>query len=418
MARHRAEPPAPSTLPAPGPRHRFTPRPPRHRGRSAGSWATSGAVLVACGAMLSGAQAGGTSRDAALTRLESMVASPPVQAAPPVDLERLERYATVTVPPSATSSGTTSAAVTSPVAPTARPAPLRTHGGDPVPAVRILPPGLPAGALAAYRGAADRLARTDPGCHLTWSLLAAIGTVESDNGRFGGAVLGPDGVARPPILGIRLDGTRPGTARVTDTDGGRLDGDPVYDRAVGPMQFLPGTWAAFARSADPGRPADPQNIRDAALTAAGYLCHGGADLADPAGLRSAVLRYNNSPVYADTVIRLAAAFAAGRVSIGPPAVASSPTGRPSPTPSSSSSSSRSPSPAASPTPSRTPSPSPSVSPSPSPSTSPSPSPSPSPSSSTSVTPSDTTTPTDTTTPSDTTGSTPTDSTLSATTPSG
>ncbi|MFN8077954.1 MAG: hypothetical protein U0Q19_00170 [Kineosporiaceae bacterium] len=400
MARHRAEPPAPSTLPAPGPRHRFTPRPPRHRGRSAGSWATSGAVLVACGAMLSGAQAGGTSRDAALTRLESMVASPPVQAAPPVDLERLERYATVTVPPSATSSGTTSAAVTSPVAPTARPAPLRTHGGDPVPAVRIVPPGLPAGALAAYRGAADWLARTDPGCHLTWSLLAAIGTVESDNGRFGGAVLGPDGVARPPILGIRLDGTRPGTARVTDTDGGRLDGDPVYDRAVGPMQFLPGTWAAFARSADPGRPADPQNIRDAALTAAGYLCHGGADLADPAGLRSAVLRYNNSPVYADTVIRLAAAFAAGRVSIGPTAVASSPTGRPSPTPSSS----------AVPTTSRTPSPSSSASPSLSPSASPSPSPSPSPSASPSVTPSDTT-------PTDATGSTPTDSTLSDTTPS-
>src|SRR6476620_8527486 len=94
--------------------------------------------------------------------------------------------------------------------------------------------GIPATALDAYRRAA---AAANPACGITWPLLAAIGRVESNHGRFAGATLHSDGSSTPPLIGIRLDAPRTVAAR--DTDGGRLDGDPTYDHAVGPMQFIP-----------------------------------------------------------------------------------------------------------------------------------------------------------------------------------
>ena len=112
--------------------------------------------------------------------------------------------------------------------------------------VRIDRSGIPARALDGYRRAEQLLAAGDPSCHLDWALVAAIGRVESAHGSFGGNRLGTDGVARPGIVGIALDGSR-GTARITDTDGGRWDGDGRFDRAVGPMQFIPGTWRSVGR---------------------------------------------------------------------------------------------------------------------------------------------------------------------------
>jgi hypothetical protein len=101
--------------------------------------------------------------------------------------------------------------------------------------------GLPVSAARAYRRAAEYVAATDPSCGLHWSVLAGIGRVESNHGRFAGAVLGSDGRSRPPVIGIPLDGTHD-TALIPDTDRGLLDGDTVYDRAVGAMQFIPSTW--------------------------------------------------------------------------------------------------------------------------------------------------------------------------------
>jgi hypothetical protein len=131
--------------------------------------------------------------------------------------------------------------------------------------------GIPLTALNAYRAAA---AGAPAGCHLSWSLLAAIGRVESDHGRFAGAVLHVDGRSTPPILGPVLNGN--GTARIADTDHGRLDGDPVFDRAVGPMQFIPSTWAIYGRAGRGAALGDPFDITDAARAAARYLCVGGA----------------------------------------------------------------------------------------------------------------------------------------------
>ncbi|MFD9702938.1 lytic transglycosylase [Lentzea sp. NPDC059081] len=163
--------------------------------------------------------------------------------------------------------------------------------------------GIPEVASRAYHAAAGALAVSAPRCGLDWSLLAAIGRVETDHGRFGGAVLRQDGTTAPPIRGPRLDG--PPFAVVTDTDGGRVDGDPAFDRAVGPMQFLPGTWRAVHPKGD------PDNIFDAAVGAGLYLCSGSAVLSDPAQRRAAVLRYNHSDSYADTVLALAVSYRDG-----------------------------------------------------------------------------------------------------------
>jgi len=171
-------------------------------------------------------------------------------------------------------------------------------------------PGIPAPALAAYRSAAASLGRADPGCHLDWSVLGAIGRVESDHARFGGNALDRDGIARPGIIGIPLDG-RPGTALVPDSDDGRWDRDTVYDRAVGPMQFIPGTWRSVGVDGDGDGRRDPQSMPDAATSAGVYLCSGAGDLRQPGDLYAAVRRYNNSDSYARTVMAIADAYARG-----------------------------------------------------------------------------------------------------------
>ncbi len=169
---------------------------------------------------------------------------------------------------------------------------------------------VPARVLAAY-GRAEMWMRSDrPGCKLSWVTLAGIGRVESQHGHFNGAEVGADGRLTKPIVGPVLDGS-PGVQAVRDTDGGRLDGDATWDHAVGPMQFLPATWQRWAARANgDGNPADPQNIDDSALTAARYLCSGGADLSTPDGWWGAVLTYNQSVAYGQEVFSGADAYAA------------------------------------------------------------------------------------------------------------
>jgi hypothetical protein len=132
----------------------------------------------------------------------------------------------------------------------------------------------------------------------------------------------------PPIIGIRLDGSVAGTAVVPDTDGGRWDGDQRYDRAVGPMQFLPGTWQRVGVGACPGHPPDPTNILDAAPSAGWYLCGGGRDLGTQAGRWAAAYAYNPSGGYAAEVLGLADAFRTGTRPTSAPPANSPPTSAP------------------------------------------------------------------------------------------
>ena len=166
--------------------------------------------------------------------------------------------------------------------------------------------GIPSTVLAAYKAAA---AAANPSCHLPWTLIAGIGRVESGNAA--GGRVDTAGTTHGRILGPRLDGATVGTAMIRDTDGGALDGDTAFDRAVGPMQFIPGTWKTFAKDGNNDGVASPHNVFDAASAAANFLCAGGGDLSQPAAQRAALLRYNRSDAYGALVLRWAAAYDAG-----------------------------------------------------------------------------------------------------------
>jgi membrane-bound lytic murein transglycosylase B len=160
----------------------------------------------------------------------------------------------------------------------------------------------------AYGNADLVLHTSDPGCHLSWATLAGIGRIESNHGQYGGATLGDDGRPSKPIVGIPLNGSA-GVKAVTDTDGGQFDGDSRVDRAVGPMQFIPSTWARWASDANLDGRGDPQQIDDAALAAGRYLCAHDRDLARPADWWAAVFSYNNSVPYGQKVFGLVDGYA-------------------------------------------------------------------------------------------------------------
>jgi len=124
--------------------------------------------------------------------------------------------------------------------------------------------GRPASYLGLFQESA---ARYCPG--LSWTVLAAIGQIESADGQNMG----------------------PSTAG-----------------ALGPMQFLPSTWAVWGIDGfgDAGRP-DIMNPFDAVPSAARLLCADGAS--DSGGLRQAIFGYNHANWYVNEVLTLAAEYA-------------------------------------------------------------------------------------------------------------
>jgi cell wall-associated NlpC family hydrolase len=137
------------------------------------------------------------------------------------------------------------------------------------------PPTIPPAMLALYQGAAA----TCPG--LPWTVLAAIGTIESDNGQ-------------STLLGVH-SGANPAGAE-------------------GPMQFEPTTFAAYDEPVPPGgaTPPSPYDPADAVYAAARLLCANGA--ANGADIPGAVYSYNHSAAYVSQVLTLAEA-------LGPPQTA-------------------------------------------------------------------------------------------------
>ena len=251
----------------------------RRYGRRLRRGAAGTAVAAAAMAALSASQAPGLLGVAHAASQGSRQEQPPVVPPPGSQIDGGSPYIT-DLPPLNTAPG--------PLAP--------TPGGGP--AVTV-PSGtsLPTTVLAAYQRAQAALALSQPGCHLPWQLLAAIGQVESGQAR-GGAV-DANGTTLSPILGPVLNGN--GFANIPDTDGGRWDGDPVHDRAVGPMQFIPSTWATWGADGNGDGVKDPNNVFDAALAAGDYLCANGRDLAVSSDMDRAILGYNHSQAYLNLV---------------------------------------------------------------------------------------------------------------------
>jgi hypothetical protein len=187
------------------------------------------------------------------------------------------------------------------------------------------PGTIPRLALAAYTNAARVEAKAAPSCRLSWALLAGIGLIESDHARGGGSWNAKwTGVANPPILGPLLDGNH-GYPAIVDTDHGALDGNASFDRAVGPMQFLPSTWQEYAVHAIGKGTPDPENIFDAAEAAGRYLCASKVDLATSEGLIAAVYGYNHSLTYVANVLSAAQAYASNTLPGAAAALATLPT---------------------------------------------------------------------------------------------
>jgi membrane-bound lytic murein transglycosylase B len=171
--------------------------------------------------------------------------------------------------------------------------------------------GIAVPALRAYATAALRAGEgPERGCRIGWTTLAGVGWVESRHGTIGGRSLRADGRSSTPVVGPALDGEG-GFAAVRASPGaGTWHGDPVWEHAVGPMQFLPGTWRTFAADGDRDGRRDPLDLDDAAAGSARYLCAGGRDLGRARGWQAAVLSYNRSRAYVDEVYAAASAYAA------------------------------------------------------------------------------------------------------------
>lgn len=160
--------------------------------------------------------------------------------------------------------------------------------------------GFPLVVLDAYWKAAEAMRLFAPTCGIQWWALAGIGRVESGHGTHAGAEVRADGTLTKRIIGIPLTGVG-GTAAIGDSDGGLVDGDPTVDRAAGPMQFIPTTWVRWGRDGDGDGTRDIQNVYDAALAAATYLCASGP-LTDDGGLQRAYFSYNHSLEYVADVL--------------------------------------------------------------------------------------------------------------------
>jgi membrane-bound lytic murein transglycosylase B len=98
---------------------------------------------------------------------------------------------------------------------------------------------------------------------MDWTLLAAVGQVESGHGR---------------------------------NDG------PSSAGAVGPMQFMPATFARYGVDGDHDGVLNAWDPADAIFTAAGYLCVSGADGGSADGVRAALLAYNHAEWYVELVL--------------------------------------------------------------------------------------------------------------------
>jgi len=152
------------------------------------------------------------------------------------------------------------------------------------------------------------------GCDVRWTTFAAIGFNESRHGTLHNATVDIWGNPSRTLLGPLLDGGASsdqegnGFAVVRDSDRGLYDGNYRWDRAIGPMQFLPSTWMTWSADGNGDGAEDPQNMYDAVAGAANLLC----GLIEERGYdpHRYLLGYNGSGSYVRKVLRDGVGFEA------------------------------------------------------------------------------------------------------------
>jgi hypothetical protein len=169
--------------------------------------------------------------------------------------------------------------------------------------------GISPRALEGYGKAQLQIAAMKPSCRLGWNTLAGIGWIETGHGTTRGSVLLADGRTSELILGPALDGTKNTRAIKATAADHAATGDPKWDHAAGPMQFIGGTWARWGIDGNRDGIVDRNNIDDAALAAAMYLCAGGRDLSTGEGWSKAIHSYNHSNRYVLAVNKRANKYA-------------------------------------------------------------------------------------------------------------
>jgi len=128
----------------------------------------------------------------------------------------------------------------------------------------IVPAGAPANYLNLFKASAAKYC-----AGMSWTVLAAIGQIESGDGANNG---------------------------------------PSSAGALGPMQFMPATWAEWGIDGfGPPGPPDIMNPLDAVPSAARLLCAAGAG--NPATLPQAIFAYNHASWYVAEVLALASEYA-------------------------------------------------------------------------------------------------------------
>ena len=164
---------------------------------------------------------------------------------------------------------------------------------------------IPPVALEAYLAAGDH-------CNgLTWNILAGIGKVESNHGRVFGGVIDGDGDVVPPIFGAALNGSGAG-GNTTPWPSGQWEGQwglqGPWLRALGPMQFISPSWAAFGQDGNSDGTENPHNIFDGAQSAAQLLCESqGGEITN---ITEALFSYNRSTEYGELVLHWARLYVA------------------------------------------------------------------------------------------------------------
>ncbi|HVU71647.1 MAG TPA: hypothetical protein VHE83_01675, partial [Mycobacteriales bacterium] len=173
--------------------------------------------------------------------------------------------------------------------------------------LRVTAVGIPALARAAYVRAAASADAAKPSCGLTWQQLAAVGYVTSEHGSRGGRHLTAAGEAPTPLFAPLLDGHA--GIEYADSDHGALDGSSRFDRGVGPFAIVPFVWRTWGADGNGDGVRDPQQIDDAALTAADFLCVATPTVRTGAGFHAALHTYDSDLGFAQTVADVARTYA-------------------------------------------------------------------------------------------------------------